>query len=91
VVPTGERWLYEVKQHDGYHRQSHLVAEKEGHCRLLAVAGRAVEGGASQMTDQAEIARIKNIYAEQEARLATPKRCIPRHWGPGGIAQSGSA
>ena len=39
------------------------------------------------MTDQAEIARIKNIYAEQEARLTTPERCIPRHWGPGGIAQ----
>ena len=70
---------------------SRIWLPKEGHCRLLAVAGRAVAGGASQMTDQAEIARIKNIYAEQEARLATPERCIPRHWGPGGIAQSGSA
>ena len=27
VVPTGERWLYEIK-HDGYRMQAHLAAGK---------------------------------------------------------------
>ena len=35
VVPTGERWLYEIK-HDGYRMQAHLA---EGRSALLASSG----------------------------------------------------